>query len=134
MRRKTRIIQIAGFKGTMLLLFVACCLAAGFIAFPAMVSMYLWNCIAVKTSFIPTINFVQGILLWACCAISLYLLNKRNKYLFAVTSKRELTEEEVRKLMNRIHMQRTQAYNPMVLKSSEIKDNNKSQNKDKENV
>ena len=135
MKHRTRILQIAGFKGTILLLFVASCLAAGFIVFPAISMMYLWNYISLKTSAIPMINFVQGLLLWAGIAISLYLLNQKNKYLFAVTTKRELTEEEVKKLINRIRMQRTQAYNPMMLKSSEIKPTDtKSDDKEKENV
>ena len=121
MKRNTRIIQISGFKGVLLLIFMASCFVAGFAIFPAVVSMYLWNFIAFKTSVIPVINFWQGLLLWAGIGISIYLLNERNHYLFSITPKRQLTEKEVRKLITRIRMQRTQALNPMVLKS-ETKD------------
>lgn len=128
MKRSTRIIQISGFKGVLLLIFIASCLVAGFGFFPAYVSMQVWNFIALKTSFIPAINFIQGLLLWACIGISGYILNEKNHYLFSVTPKRKLTEQEVRKLVNRIRLQHTQMLNPAV------KSNNDSTQHDKEKV
>ena len=122
MRRNTRIIQIAGFKGLMLVIAVVSCLAAGFIWFPSILAMNLWNFIASKTYFMPAINIYQGFLLWACIGISLYIMNDREKLFFTIDTKRALTEEEVKKLMYRIKLQREQMLNPMILNSGNIKD------------
>ena len=59
MKRKTRIIQIAGLRGLLIVIFVATCLAAGFIAFPAIVAMHVWNFFA-ELAAIPLINVWQG--------------------------------------------------------------------------
>lgn len=125
MKRNTRIIQISGFKGFLFILIGASCLVAGFGVFPSIVSMYLWNFVASKLTFIPVINFFQGLLLWLCIAISLYIANERNKYFFAISPKRRLSEEEVRKLMNRIRLQSVKSLDKSVTHNS---------NKEKENI
>ena len=66
MKRKTRVIQIDGFRGLILALFAVVCLAAGFIAFPGYVAMCIWNHFAS----LPPINLFQGVLLWAIVAMS----------------------------------------------------------------
>ena len=63
MKRKTRIIQISGIRGILTVIFVVTCLAAGFIAFPAIVAMRVWNFFA-ELAVIPSINVWQGLLLW----------------------------------------------------------------------
>ena len=40
MKRNTRIIQISGIRGLLMVIFAVTCLAAGFIGFPAIVAMY----------------------------------------------------------------------------------------------
>ncbi|MBQ3819466.1 hypothetical protein II810_03365 [bacterium] len=134
MRRHTKIVQISGFKGVLIVLFVASCLAAGFIVFPAILSMNLWNFISEKTYVIPQINFIQGLLLWAIIAITIYILNERNKYFFSITTKKQLTEQEVRKLINRIRMQHTQIFNPMAIKGNSNKELTSTKEDKKENV
>lgn len=139
MRKNVRIIQIAGFKGILLVLIVAGCLVAGFGLFPAYLSMYIWNFISAKTQFLPQIGLFQGFLLWAAIAISLYISNERQKYFFSVTTKRQLTEDEVKKLLNRIKLQRAQLINNQIaLKSGNLKTIEKqvieNENKEKENI
>lgn len=136
MKRNTRIIQISGFKGFLIIVIFASCLVAGFGLFPSYVAMYAWNFAASKLSILPQIGLFQGFLLWAMVAISLYISNERQKYLWSFTPKRRLTEDEVRKLLNRIRLQRTQMMNnQMILKSDNIKPLEKHDNSDeKENI
>ncbi len=137
MKRRTRIIQISGLRGILTVIFIASCLAAGFIAFPAIVAMKLWNFAAAYFA-LPEIGFVQGLMLWAIIAITGFILNQKHKYLVAYSPKNELSEDELKKLIERIQYQRTQMLNPMVLKSMKNieKDNvsTKNSEEEKENV
>lgn len=101
MKKNLRVIQINGFRGILLALFIISCLIAGFIAFPALASMTLWNYLAVKTGSFPSINFYQGILLWAIFVFSAYIFNKK-KFIVSFNSKQELTENEVKDVLSRI--------------------------------
>ncbi len=138
MKRRTRIIQISGLRGILMMLFIASCLGAGFIAFPAFVAMHLWNWLAASVA-IPAINIYQGLLLWAIIAISGFILNDRKKFLVAFNTPDKLTDEEMKKVLERIKVHsQTQAINSMILKSAksvekEEKQEDKSENK-KENV
>ena len=133
MRRNAHIIQISGFRGILMAIFVVSCLAAGFIAFPALVAMHAWNYAANYFS-IPVISFLQGLMLWAIVAILGFIINDRKKYLVAFSPKTELSPEEVDKIMERVKLQRkAQLLNSMILKSDEMKKEDK-EDKDKENV
>lgn len=101
MKRNLRIVQINGFRGLFITLFIISCLIAGFIAFPAFLAMNAWNHLAVKTGSFPVISFYGGILLWAIIAFSIFVFSKR-KFLVSFSSKQELTEEEVKDVMSRI--------------------------------
>ena len=61
-KRNAKVIQIAGIRGLLLVGFVAVCLVAGFVVFPGLVAMHLWNYAVSFTYFIPAINIYQGIL------------------------------------------------------------------------
>jgi len=65
MKKNLNVIQIKGVKGIIVAVIVVCCLIAGFIAFPGLVGMYLWNYLASYLIAIPQIGLFQGILLWA---------------------------------------------------------------------
>ena len=49
-KNNTKIIQIAGFRGLFMALFIGICLAAGFVVFPAKVAVYAWNCGYIRRS------------------------------------------------------------------------------------
>ena len=98
MRRNMRIIQISGLRGILLGLFVATCLAAGFILFPGFVAMHLWN-FSAKYLSMPTIGLVQGLMLWIILAIIVFIINDKQKFLVAFSPKNQLNDEEMRKLM-----------------------------------
>lgn len=129
MKRNLRVIQISGFRGILMVIFIASCLAAGFVAFPAFVAMYTWNFLSEYIS-IPEINFVQGLMLWAITAITIFIVNDRKKYLVAFTPKTQLSEEEMKKVLEQMKIQRAQVINSMILKSNEPKE----KDNEKENI
>lgn len=121
-KRKTKVIQIAGLRGILMVLFAAVCLAAGFIAFPGIVAMHIWNYAASFSYAIPAINIYQGILLWSIFGITGFIINDRKKYLVAFKAPEELSDEEMKKLLERVKIQsQAQMLNSMIMKSSEIK-------------
>lgn len=136
MRKNMRVIQISGFRGILMVVFIATCLAAGFIAFPAIVAMNLWNYAASYIA-IPLINVWQGLMLWAIVAISVFIINDRKKYLIAFSPKSKLSDEEIKKILDKVKIQsQARALNSMML-NSDIKPDEKKNDlkeKEKENV
>lgn len=137
MKRNTRIIQISGLRGLFFAVFVVVCLGAGFIAFPALMAMQAWNYAAEYFAF-PPINIWQGVMLWAIVAISCFIINQRGKYLVALNSKKGLSDEDIKRLVERVHRQQCKSqFEDMYLKSFDFKSSEnteKSEEKDKENV
>lgn len=70
-----KIFQINGFRGLVMTAFIICCLFAGFVVFPGIVSMYLWNKYLVNLLSFPTINIFQGVLLWGITAVSYFIIS-----------------------------------------------------------
>lgn len=115
MRRQAKIIQINGFRGILTAIFVATCLCAGFVLFPGFVAMKIWNFFS--GNILPAINLLQGVLLWGIVAITYFIASKRY---FSVSFARpkELSEEEMSALMERIRMQsNAKIINNVVLKN-----------------
>jgi hypothetical protein len=117
-----RVVQISGLRGILMVVFIGICLIAGFIGFPAIVAMNIWNYIANYIA-IPTINITQGLMLWGIVAVTGYIINEKQKYLFTFTPKNKLSEEEVKRVLENIKRQ-----------SQVIKKAENSEKKDKENV
>lgn len=101
MKKNLRVIQINGFRGLFFAIFIVSCLIAGFIAFPAFLTMETWNYLASKTGSFPSINFGEGVLLWAIITFSVYVFNKR-KFIVSFNAKQELTDDEVKDVLSRI--------------------------------
>lgn len=97
-----RVIQITGFRGLLIALFIGVCLVAGFVAFPGYAAMKLWNRFG---DWVPAINIIQGTLLWTIIAIIIYMANRKDKYLVTMRHSSELSEEELQKLMEKIKLQ-----------------------------
>ncbi len=120
-KNNTRIIQIAGFRGLLTALFIGICLAAGFVIFPAQVAVYIWNYISANFIAIPTINLFQGILLWAI-VVMVYNIANNNRLIISFARPKQLSDEEMRSLMERIKIQaQARQLNTMILKSDEFK-------------
>lgn len=122
MKKRARVIQISGLRGILLVIFIGTCLCAGFVAFPSICAMHIWNYVANFIS-IPLINIYQGAMLWAIIAISGFIINDKEKLLVEFSaSDNELNEKDMQKLMERVKLQsQAQALNSMILKSSELK-------------
>lgn len=121
MKKGPKVIQICGLKGIVMTAFIGICLFAGFVIFPAKVAAHLWNYVGSTYVTLPQINTLQGGLLWAMIALAFYLINNKS---FAVSfgQPMELSDEEMRVLMDRIRMQKqAQKLNAMILKSNDIK-------------
>ncbi len=120
MRKNAKIVQISGIRGLLFIIFVVVCLAAGFVVFPGLVGMCLWNCLLAASFGVPEINIFQGILLWGIVALGIYLTS--GKYSF-VQLKRpaQLDEEEIQDLMSKIKA-RSQAsrINSIILNSEKL--------------
>lgn len=120
-KNNTKIIQIAGFRGLFMALFIGICLAAGFVVFPAKVAVYAWNYLALNYFSIPSINLFQGVLLWAIIVMICYMANN-NRMVISFAQPKQLSEEEMKRLMERIRLQaQARQLNTMVLKSEELK-------------
>ena len=133
MKHKTRVIQISGFRGLVMAIFVVTCLAAGFIAFPSIVAMHAWNWLANYIA-LPVINIMQGAMLWAIVAICGFIINDRKKYLVAFSPKTQLSEAEMKKIMERVKMH-SQNINSMMIKDIKSLDElNELSEEEKENV
>lgn len=104
MKRNMRVLQINGFRGIFLALFIVSCLIVGFIAFPSFLAMNIWNYLASKTGSFPAITFLEGLLLWAIIVFSAYIFNKR-RFIVSFNAQQELTEDEVRQVLSRIKKQ-----------------------------
>ncbi len=121
MKRNTKIIQINGLRGLALALFTVICLAAGFIAFPGYVAKNIWNYFA-GFGYVPVINMFQGVMLWAIIAISYFIItDKRKQSFIAFKSPKELSEEELKQVMNAIKMQtKIHAQRPMIISANDL--------------
>ncbi len=104
MKRNLKVLQINGFRGLLIALFTVSCLIAGFIAFPAFLTMNTWNYLSITTSSVPQINFAEGTLLWAIIIFSLFVFNKK-KFIVSFNTKQELTDDEVQEVVAKIKAQ-----------------------------
>lgn len=103
-KNKLRVLQIRGFRGLLLTVFVLTCLIAGFIAFPGFVTMNIWNYFASQITSLQPLNFYGGTLLWAIVLMSIFITKKKN---FAISfgAPQELTEGEVKEVISKIKSQ-----------------------------
>lgn len=102
--KKMNVIQIKGVRGLILAGFVVSCLIAGFIAFPGLVSMYVWNYIASFSLAVPTIGPFQGILLWGILLAS-YFIFRKERVIVCMKSPQGLSEEELKSVFANVKRQ-----------------------------
>ena len=102
--KKMNVIQIKGVKGLILAGFVVCCLIAGFIAFPGLVSMLAWNYIASFSISVTTIGLFQGILLWGIILAS-YFIFRKERVIVCMKSPQGLSDEELKSVFANVKRQ-----------------------------
>lgn len=76
-------------------IFIACCLAAGFIAFPGWTAMHIWNYAASYSLQVPSIGIFQGVLLWGILVAS-YFTFRKDKFVVCMRTPEGLNEEELK--------------------------------------
>lgn len=101
MNKNYRVLKINGFRGILLALFVVCCLVTGFAVFPGWIFMHLWNYTASFFIAMPKMDLVQGVILWAIVALSIYGLNS-NRFFVGFSSPPPLDDEQIKSIMNRV--------------------------------
>lgn len=122
MKNNLRIVQINGIKGLCVALFIGSCLIAGFVAFPALVAMNIWNYFSLKTGSFPAITALQGLLLWAIIAFGSYIFSKR-RFIISFNSQQELSDEEVMDMVTKIRTQSMHKHMIIPDKFNTTKDN-----------
>ena len=95
MKKNLNVIHIKGIKGLIFAAFVVICLTAGFIAFPGLLWMHIWNWGANNLISIPQIGLIQGVLLWAII-LTAYFIFRKEKVVVCVKSPKGLSEEELK--------------------------------------
>lgn len=126
MRKNAKIIQISGLRGLIFIAFVAVCLVAGFVVFPGLVGMCLWNNFLSEYLNLPEINILQGILLWSIFALIVYLSGS-GRSVVQMKKTAQLSEAELRDLMERIKTQsQASRINSMILRREKYDDPQKS--------
>ncbi len=126
MRKNAKIIQISGLRGLIFIAFVAVCLVAGFVVFPGLVGMCLWNNLLSPYFNVPEINILQGVLLWSIVALIIYLSGS-GRSVVQMKKAAQLNESELRDLMDRIKTQsQASRINSMILKSEKYDETKKS--------
>ena len=119
MKRNAKIIQISGLRGILTAIFIVTCLAAGFVVFPGFVAMNIWN----HFSGNYVLNIYQGILLWAIIALICFIANKQ-RFSVSIETPKELSEEEMNLLMQRIKMQsQAKIINEIIKEEKELLEN-----------
>lgn len=93
MNKKFKVLQISGFSGLLILGTVVFCLIAGFIGFPIMLVTLGWNALIAGTLGLPSMNLLQGGLLWSIICLSLYL-SSRNKFCIKIASEEEMMKDD----------------------------------------
>ena len=95
MKKNINVIQIRGIRGLIIAGMVLCCLCAGFVAFPGLVAMVVWNYISSHISQLPSIGIIQGILLWGIIVAS-YFVFRKEKLVVCMKSPQGLSEDELK--------------------------------------
>ena len=93
MNKKFKVLQISGFSGMLILGAVIFCLLAGFIGFPIMLVTLGWNSLLAGTIGAPTMNYLQGALLWSIIWLSLYI-SSRNKFCIKMATEEDIIKNE----------------------------------------
>ena len=78
MKKKCNVIQINGFSGVFLAVFLICCAATGFIVFPAWCCMHIWNFLASFVNF-PVMNIYNGGILWIIIALVFFVTHGKEQ-------------------------------------------------------
>ena len=126
MNKNFRVITINGIRGMLMAIFLVLGLIAGFVISPGWLCMTLWNHYAAEALNLAFMNLIQGIMLWAIIALSLYALNNRHM-LIGFGSYQGLSPEQVKDIMSRARASEERIKFDIERISKELKDKAESQ-------
>jgi len=104
MRKKCNVIQINGIGGILLLVFIICCAATGFIAFPSWVCMHAWN-FAAGYFHLPMMNILHGSMLWLIIALIFVATHMNNNQPIKFGSFSTIDKDEMKKRIESLQAQ-----------------------------
>lgn len=104
MKKNLNIIQIKGIRGLIMVALIGSCLIAGFVAFPGLVMMRIWNYLASFSLQIPSIGMLQGVLLWGILFVC-YLTFRKERLIICTRASEGLSEEELKSVFANIKKQ-----------------------------
>lgn len=100
MKNKFNVIQIKGFTGIFIAIFLIGCLIEGAIFFPSKMLMHSWNYIAQFVYNMPTMTLLHGVILWAIIALSAFALLKDKKPIsYESPSMSMITDADIKKIL-----------------------------------
>lgn len=128
MRNRLKILEINGFRGLLLVIFIVGCAISGFVLFPSWFLMQVWNAFAAYFTAMPTMQIVHGAMLWAIIVLSVYAANK-DRVFVSCKSPQIISDEQIKEIVKKTRMQSAK------LDPHSIKSENKNEltNTDKEN-
>ena len=94
-----KVVEISGFRGTIVMIYGAICLFGGFVLFPAWALMSLWNLFSIYVYRLPHMTIVHGFMLYALFVL-LYIATSSDKT-FGITSTK-LSKSHITALLNDI--------------------------------
>ena len=78
-KKRISMIEIRGISGLLKFAFVVICAAAGFVVFPGVALMFIWNTFLAANTSVPSIGLFQGLLLYAICVV-IFLISKGTRF------------------------------------------------------
>lgn len=100
MNKNFRVITINGFRGIIAVVLIIAGLIAGFIISPGWLCMTLWNKAFENASYFSSMSLIQGIILWAIIALTLYALNNKHA-LIGFGSYTGLNPDQIKSIIER---------------------------------
>lgn len=101
MNKHGRIIEIRGFRGLLLAIFIFCCLVTGFTVFPGFIAMHAWNLLVPYINNMPQMQLIHGVMLWAICFLIWFAFNGRMPSLH-FGCQAPMDEEEIKEFVEKI--------------------------------
>ncbi|MEI8377477.1 MAG: hypothetical protein WCF95_02965 [bacterium] len=102
MNKNFKIIQISGISGILLIGFVLFCLFCGFIGFPIWFLANSWNYVVAGFLGGPSMNILQGSLLWGIVCLSIYICAKDTFSIKIAADEEMATDPEMIKMLSDI--------------------------------
>ncbi|MFA6990091.1 MAG: hypothetical protein WC197_08495 [Candidatus Gastranaerophilaceae bacterium] len=99
MNKQFKVIQLNGFSGLFLIIFIFVGIFFGFILFPVKVLMFGWNSVVNEMLKWPSINYFQAALLWGFIVLSFYTVIKKSISI-KIQQGDELTDIEIKKIVS----------------------------------